>query len=823
MKALRKSIQAQISLLLVTTLGLSFSAALFFIWTTLDQRFRTLEVRETQTNIARVGEVISNQLNALGERIGDWGDWDDAAEYMQSPNKKFEDANLVEAVLDSMHLDSIRFYQLDGRFHGGVEREADRGLKELLDIELPHHSEIWPSADATSTHSGLIKIQDQYFTFATKLVHPTSGEGPGLGRLVFLSRITDKLPLKVSELTKLRVSMQALSAPEGTKSVQADFQKVEFNDVPSLESAYFQTGREEHIQAYVYTKDSREQLALSFQFSLPRDLLAQGQATTKSVALAFCVCLLISLLALAKGLNDLLVRRVKKLGVEVQDIGSSESHSVQDRVSVIGENEIASLAQHINGMLTIIDEKNTAIRDIVHNVRAGFLKTDRDGVICDGYTDYCHTLFAQTELKGQKLSALLFKKLSDQENFECLYDQVIENIIPEDLTLPQLPNKVCLGSRWLKVEGSGLYNKNHELVSVLFTISDITQQIEVEKRNVANSALLKIIRSLNNFASFKEGVRMIFDHWLSDMDWDAHQVSVRRTMHTLKGNFGVYGLSDIATLVHQIEGESFINKDHVRQLIKAFESFIDSNRDVIGMSYSSAWHPQLTLSRTEFLRLREHAKQWHSLTEATEEASLFIERALRMPFADCLNGLQEEGRRLATRLGKKVEFTIEGGDLLIDQESLRTVFEGLVHALRNAIDHGIESAQERLKAGKPAAGRITFSAKLHDNNTLVIELRDDGRGIQVDKLAKAAAAADTISPSESKALSKDSLLQLIFIDGLSTAQEATDISGRGVGLAALKDEVERLCGRIEVESEIGQGTVLRVTCGDNPNQLPKVA
>ena len=162
-------------------------------------------------------------------------------------------------------------------------------------------------------------------------------------------------------------------------------------------------------------------------------------------------------------------------------------------------------------------------------------------------------------------------------------------------------------------------------------------------------------------------------------------------------------------------------------------------------------------------------------------------------------------RDLSSELGKQVLVDIDGGDVELDREMIEMIRDPLTHIVRNAVDHGIESPAERLKANKREIGFLTVSAR-QSGNQILIDIADDGRGIDGQRLVDKALAAGLIDAAEAVRMSPRERLALIFEAGLSTASAVTSISGRGVGMDVVRSNVERIGGLVEVDSQPGQGT-----------------
>lgn len=166
-------------------------------------------------------------------------------------------------------------------------------------------------------------------------------------------------------------------------------------------------------------------------------------------------------------------------------------------------------------------------------------------------------------------------------------------------------------------------------------------------------------------------------------------------------------------------------------------------------------------------------------------------------------------RDLSRKLDKNIDFEIEGQDTELDRTILDEISDPLVHLVRNAVDHGIESSQEREKTGKGEIGHIKLSARREKNN-VIIEIEDDGKGLDLELLKRKALEKGLLSPSEIENLTEDEIRMLIFASGFSTKEKVTEISGRGVGMDAVKSAVEKLGGKVRVHSKMGEYTRVKI-------------
>ena len=179
------------------------------------------------------------------------------------------------------------------------------------------------------------------------------------------------------------------------------------------------------------------------------------------------------------------------------------------------------------------------------------------------------------------------------------------------------------------------------------------------------------------------------------------------------------------------------------------------------------------------------------------------------PIAVVTDRLPRAGRDIARRRGRDIELTVTGADIELDRAIVDELTDPVLHLLRNAIDHGIEPPEERRMKGKDARGKVTVTVRrLRD--TVIFDLEDDGRGIDVERLKRLAVERGLLTADDAAALDEKAALMLVCAPGLSTASTVTDISGRGVGMDVVKRAVEAFGGTLELKSTRNQGTRCRL-------------
>jgi len=220
----------------------------------------------------------------------------------------------------------------------------------------------------------------------------------------------------------------------------------------------------------------------------------------------------------------------------------------------------------------------------------------------------------------------------------------------------------------------------------------------------------------------------------------------------------------------------------------------------------------MVLARNELARrLRESPTDvpvdgaFERLSSIIAEMRDAITRTRMQRIENLFVGLPRMVRDLSAELGKQVLVDIEGGDVELDREMIEMIRDPLTHIIRNAVDHGIELPADRLKAGKREIGILAVSAR-QSGNQILIDIHDDGRGVDGKKLVEKAVSAGIIDKAEAANLTEREQLALIFEAGLSTASQVTAISGRGVGMDVVRSNIERIGGIVEVDSKLGEGT-----------------
>jgi len=222
---------------------------------------------------------------------------------------------------------------------------------------------------------------------------------------------------------------------------------------------------------------------------------------------------------------------------------------------------------------------------------------------------------------------------------------------------------------------------------------------------------------------------------------------------------------------------------------------------------------ELVLTRNQILQHNSSDHGFSTLARrldmVTADLRESVMKARMQPVSNIFQKFPRMLRDLCQLCKKQVQLVMDGQETELDKSLLEAIKDPLTHAVRNSIDHGVETPDERVAAGKPAEGTLRLRA-YQEGGHVVIEVADDGKGIDPKKIAGKAVEKGLISQERAAALSETEILQLIFLPGFSTAEKVTNVSGRGVGMDVVKTNVEKIGGKVELESTLGVGTTIRL-------------
>jgi two-component system chemotaxis sensor kinase CheA len=502
----------------------------------------------------------------------------------------------------------------------------------------------------------------------------------------------------------------------------------------------------------------------------------------------------VTLLLLAFGVAMLVAGR-KRIGNSVEAL--QDKNQQLERLGA----ELFEMNKNLEGLVETrtleLANRERAMRLVLESTGDGLITLDLEGKI-SGDTSRAVREWLGEPRPGMPIAEFLFgDSAASAAAFAGAFEQLAADFLPFEVSAEQMPARLRRGDQWLGLSYRQVL-RDGVFAAVLMVIQDITSRVEAERFERDQREFQAIVRNLlrdpAGFRAFHQESVDLIERLTSAESPNA----LRRDLHTLKGNSAVFGLQSVAALCHQLEEK--IDEQAGRltgaQLAELAESWTNLTQRLEEFSFENQDEMHVHRGDLEGLVAMLHANQSNerilSLVQTWPEPR--IEREFER--------LKDQALRLGERLGKPMQVEMVHNDLRMPKR-FRSFWSSLVHAVRNALLHGIELPAQRQAAGKPSAGRLQLSAKQEGADTVIV-IRDDGRGIDWEALSQTATRLGL--PSQTHA----QLVDALFAVGVSTASEVTDLAGRGVGMAAIKSEVDALNGSISVESPAKGGTTLHI-------------
>lgn len=468
--------------------------------------------------------------------------------------------------------------------------------------------------------------------------------------------------------------------------------------------------------------------------------------------------------------------------------------------------------------------RSQAMRRIFDHVPYGLCTVDADGTVRPGYSRACDHFFDKSgdAIAGEPLTALFGMDARTAGNFMACFEQIVDDFLPEAVTVGQLPTKVKRPARGerpaqtVQLSASVLRDEQGAVSGVLFSMVDVTALEAAEAEIQRIKGAIAVASDKDQFAELATGylkTTATLAALSGPRDASAEQ-QLRRDLHTYKGVFGFYDQNGLVHGIHEAEEHHPLRAADGEALHQGMLDLLADNRALWGIEPGA--QRVHSVPDDALHALLDAVRGAGSLDAVVGAVSAFVANAKKHPAGALLGPLEQTVTRLAERVGKTVELHVQGKDVRVP-ESLTPAFHTLAHLVRNAIDHGLEPPEAR--GDKPVAGQLHVSIEDAGGET-VVRLIDDGRGIDGDKLAEKAVARGVLSAQDAAKLTTQQKVELIFAAGLSTAEAVTDISGRGMGMDAVRDAVEAVGGELNVNSALGQGTAFELRL---PHPSPSAA
>lgn len=393
--------------------------------------------------------------------------------------------------------------------------------------------------------------------------------------------------------------------------------------------------------------------------------------------------------------------------------------------------------------------------------------------------------------------------------------EILEHLSQDLLTLEKKPsdanllNTIFRGIHTLK--GTSSFLGFSQMTELTHTSEDLLNKLR-KGDFVADGEVIDILIEAHTAA--KTLLQRIRNHNLQPIDLDSTLEKIRGFMQRQSTILQIdsvvasvkeqaAAITDTSKVIQQRMDDSTIRVDVDR---------LDNLMNLVGeLVLARNRLSQVTQSLIEKYERIEMSKQIADISSqidfVTTELQMAVMKTRMVPIEKVFNGLPLLARNLMRTIGKDVDLQIYGKETELDKSLIEELNDPLIHMIRNAIDHGIEFPEERIKLGKPSQGIVIVSAE-RDGNFILITMEDDGRGMDAEQIKLKAIERGLITEEQAREMSKSEALNLVFIPGFSMKQETTNISGRGVGMDVVKTKIAKLKGIVEIDSEYGKGTVI---------------
>ncbi|MFI4938763.1 MAG: HAMP domain-containing protein [Burkholderiales bacterium] len=573
------------------------------------------------------------------------------------------------------------------------------------------------------------------------------------------------------------------------------------------------------------------------------EALNRNMATTATTISVVTVIAVIFLTAIGMLLYRAIIGPISRMQMMMTEIASSQDFT--RRVPVGRNDEIGRSIVAFNGMIEKIEEssaqlkqKTTDMQTMLQNIPQGILTVAEGNRIHPEYSAYLETVFETGDIAGRDLVDLVFSKTNLGADTLSQVDAAASACIGEDFMNFQFNEHLMVGEiektmpdrsmKILDLNWSPITDDAGKIVRLMLCVRDVTELRKLAAEANDQKRELEIIGEIlavdqEKFHEFIAGsVRFIEENaLLIGQHAERHEFAIAklfRNMHTIKGNSRTYGLLHLSNIVHQAEQsyeqlrmpdttvvwDQAALMDELAGVEALLERYVRINEVTLGRRgpgrrgsverylLVDKQHIQDSLHRLETV----NTANLHELISARDA----VRRTLRLlgteRIADTLGSVLASLPALAEELGKATPLvTIEDRGYVVHNQASGMLKNVFMHLIRNAVVHGIETAQRRIATGKPAVGTIHIRAGTADG-FFQIALRDDGAGLALRRIRKKAIEKGLDATADK--MSDEDIARLVFRPGFSTADKVTAVSGRGVGMDAVQDFVAREQGKVEI-------------------------
>jgi two-component system chemotaxis sensor kinase CheA len=456
--------------------------------------------------------------------------------------------------------------------------------------------------------------------------------------------------------------------------------------------------------------------------------------------------------------------------------------------------------------------RTRAIQNLLDFSGVGYITFGPDLIVNPEISRECESIFGRS-IVGENIAQILFSTNQRQEDFSNAMELVFSGTSQPEVVFDVLDSKIIIDKKTIEM--------SYRLVdesTIMGQLRDISENEELQRtleaENTKREMVLKAVTSKRYFLSILEEAEDLFaalESCIVDGNYRADEKKnnqMFRDVHTFKANASFLRMSQTAKLAHTLEevllaigilSDEEPLGDEISELKEVFNNEVSQVVDILGREWLEG------ADKTEIgLELLERTRKFVRDRYPEDELLLHaIDVLSYLPLSSLFRRLGDMSRDLAATNGKKVRVQIEDNKIAVTPEQYQHLSNAINHILRNTITHGIEFPRHRQKAGKNPEGNIYICSTL-EREDIQIRISDDGAGLSKDKITERAIKTGRLKEGES--LENKDIVKIIFESGFSTADTVTAVAGRGFGLAAVKESIYQIGGKIRVSTARGRGT-----------------
>ncbi len=852
-------IRLKIILAFILCFGLMASVSLVLLQRSMSESYDAIERGDVVDNMGRIEQSFEASALSLKSLTTDWAVWNGMYRYVQKPDANWAQDNIGEASLAPANIAISMIFDKNGNL---LISSAIRIEGVYLDISTSRNAPYFEFIKKNShlAQCGIIKADAHLMQICWAGIVHTDSLDEVVGTVVLGRLIDSAHVLKLREQTKLPFNLSTKTdMPAGLTAWP------NFLSPGSIGSGEFWTSLDsDTYNIYYPVRDILKHNVALIALDMPRLVHRQGILLYQQVRqqLGWTALIMATLLGLA--LHFMLVRRLHRFAKQL-DMMENET-TWNTRIDIGGKDELGLVAVNFNKLLTLIktqmvsmkellEAKEAALKviqmtqaklilsekaavlgrqrvsNLLNNSGQGFLSFGNNLMIGTETSRACATMLGRDPTGGN--AALVLSENADKADF---FGEIVTAVLAEsepaiqDSMLSLLPAEIVRDDLLLKAEYKILENK--ELMVVL---TDITEErrlallLQSERRR-----LELIVMAVSDTRNFFEAIDAFCEFTANSLPCWLQKTSspqsiaraLYREIHTHKGMLNQFSFLHTPQVLHEIEtrlsdlvalGDTLsLQKLEASVSAQELQNSFEQDMAILASALGQAFlenRKSITLSSDQAWQLEQMATrllQGDTIDAASSETRTFLNEMLhlrRVNLKKVLADFDSLVQQIATRMDKKVApiEVVGGDDVWIDPQPYQKFLHALGHVFRNAVVHGLGTPESRWSDGKDEIGKITCRIDL-GHNAIELTIADDGDGIDLKSLRQRAVEAGLYGADAVHLVTDDNIAQLIFKENISSSSAVSTLSGRGIGLAAMMDETQKMGGTLVVKTMIGQGT-----------------